>query len=536
MLAALLAAASGSSTPFINLRYPHPRQCERQQCLDMESTTCREELPGFFLKERGCPDEMSCTQCLYGNLTFPTMCICEYKPVVTTVGYAEQCDMRRECGEGVCYRPCSTFLHVSQCPDYCMWNQTSRVCVKQPPADERDLWATLIPPETEVVAGAEIMLENIAKTSFPMTFPQFEAGAVSYELEGFPLDEVTPVDVLFGQLDTDANGLLNSQEFSNLPVLLGDAELVAKKMKADAEARMLLAQPPNRQRLRRLAELREERRLHAEAMPAWLRRLQDAAATDEGLGVAEPDPDNPLAYTDTEDLVMNPEIEPEVCKADGGKMYCPTDMACHPTGDCSNCPSMLIADHAQHKCLEPWWETEPMSTWTSWICRDRKKVGMSCRYDMDCLYGMKSCLQGTCRSLAPYNADHLCATDYDCPHVGYYCPDDPTKGEDPYFKKFCRRQLSVGDKCTEDRECYPGTLCNDVERPPRCRGYFSIEKGEKAKDSNLCISGWTDKYDNCAVAAQSKSVGRSCGADADCETTDQTGKTGVCSCKVWWDR
>merc|ERR1719421_2776823 len=97
---------------------------------------------------------------------------------------------------------------------------------------------------------------------------------------------------------------------------------------------------------------------------------------------------------------MNPEIEPEVCKGDGGKMYCPTDMACHPTGDCSNCPSMLIADHAQHKCLEPWWETEPMSTWTSWICRDRKKVGMSCRYDMDCLYGMKSCLQGTCRSLA----------------------------------------------------------------------------------------------------------------------------------------
>ena len=51
----------------------------------------------------------------------------------------------------------------------------------------------------EVVAGAEIVLENIAKTSFPMTFPQFEAGAVSYELEGFPLDEVTPVDVLFGQ-------------------------------------------------------------------------------------------------------------------------------------------------------------------------------------------------------------------------------------------------------------------------------------------------------------------------------------------------
>lgn len=166
---------------------------------------------------------------------------------------------------------------------------------------------------------------------------------------------------------------------------------------------------------------------------------------------------------------------------------------------------------------------------------------MSCQFDMDCLYGMRSCLHGTCRSLQPYNPDHPCSTDLDCPHVGYYCPDDPTTnmttgiGEDPYFVKFCRRQRNQGDKCTQDRECYPGTVCNDVERPPRCRAYFSIERGGHAKDPHLCITGWTDKHHACAVAAQSKSMGRSCGADEDCETTDQTGKTGTCTCRLWWD-
>jgi hypothetical protein len=196
---------------------------------------------------------------------------------------------------------------------------------------------------------------------------------------------------------------------------------------------------------------------------------------------------------------------------------------------------MMIADHAQHKCLEPWWEEKPRKTWTSWICRHRKKVGMSCQYDMDCLYGMRSCLLGKCQPLQPYNPNHLCHTDLDCKHVGYYCPDDPTKGEDPYFKKFCRRQLSEESKCTQDRECEPGMVCNDVERPPRCRKYFSIERGEKAKDSRLCITGHTDKYDVCSVAAKSKSVGRSCGSDEDCQTTDQTGKTAECTCKTWWD-
>jgi hypothetical protein len=391
------------------------------------------------------------------------------------------------------------------------------------------------------------MVQDITRSSFPMTFSDFERGSQGYMIGGiggYHLHEIVPIDVLFVQLDLDANGLLTHLEFSNLPVLLGDAEKAADKLTAEAEARMLES--------------------------AWQRRLQDSV-----LSYREPNP------------AANPDIEAKVCKADGdriycpldmtckppgdcstcgwktavdfeestcvqpstiackndnGKTFCPTDMSCHPPGNCSNCPSMSIADHAQHKCLEPWWEEKPRDTWTSWICRHRKKVGMTCVNDMDCLYGTRRCLLGKCQSLQPYNSEHTCSEDLDCPHVGYYCPTDPTFGEDPYFVQFCRRQRESGDKCSVDRECEPGTVCNDVERPKRCRGFFSIptwtdECGDncKAKDPNLCVTGWTDKFDRCTVPAKSKSFGRSSGKDSDCETTDQTGKSGNCTCKAWWD-
>jgi len=226
---------------------------------------------------------------------------------------------------------------------------------------------------------------------------------------------------------------------------------------------------------------------------------------------------------------------PIACKNDGGRSYCPTDMSCHPSGDCSNCPSMPIADHAQYKCLEPWWEPKPRATWSSWVCRQQAKVGMKCTFDQDCIHGMRRCLLGVCQSLQPYNPQQPCARDLDCPHVGYYCPIDPTGGEDPYWVQFCRKQRAAGEKCAENRECGPGTVCNTVERPPRCREFFSLEMGELAADPNLCIYGWTDADDVCTVPAQSKERGRACGVDHDCQTTDLTGKTGVCACRKWWD-
>jgi hypothetical protein len=450
-----------------------------------------------------------------------------------------------------------------------------------PKSAEKDLWSTLVPPDSDVVPGANYVVRTISKTSFPMTFSDFEAGAAGYMvggITGFPLHEIIAIDILFVQLDTDANGLLNTQEFANLPVLLGDAEVEANKRKAAEEARMLAE-------ARQLYEIYREN--GTEALRA-ARRLSDSPlAYQEGMYLNDllvPNPENepkvckadsgkvycPLDMTCRENclscgwktaidkeqsLCVQPDAE--ACKKDSGKVYCPTDMTCHPPGDCTNCPSMTITDHRQHKCLEPWWEEQPRPTWTSWICKYRKKVGMKCNFDMDCLYGTRRCLSingadATCMSMQPYNPEHTCESDLDCPHVGYYCPSDPTFGEDPYFIKFCRKQFAAGQKCDEDRECEPGTVCNDAERPKRCRAYFSVpncpstrggrncqEPGPEgnccAKDPNLCISGWTDKYDQCAVSAQSKAVGRSCGKDEDCLTTDQTNKTGNCTCKVWWD-
>ncbi|EER01543.1 hypothetical protein Pmar_PMAR000233, partial [Perkinsus marinus ATCC 50983] len=60
----------------------------------------------------------------------------------------------------------------------------------------------------------------------------------------------------------------------------------------------------------------------------------------------------------------------------------------------------------------------------------------------------------------------LCTIDMDCPHVGYYCPDDPTNGEDPYWRKVCVSQKSEGEACEGDRECQPDCRCNTHESSP----------------------------------------------------------------------
>merc|ERR1711937_728045 len=198
-----------------------------------------------------------------------------------------------------------------------------------------------------------------------MTFLDFEAGAAGYMLggiTGYPLHEIIAIDILFVQLDTDANGLLNQQEFKNLPVLLGDAEVEANKRRAAEEGRML-----------------------AEARRLW-----------ENSSAARKLSDSPLAYQEgmylNDLLVPNPENGPKVCKAENGRVYCPLDMTCKPPDDCSTCGWKTAVDNKQHKCMEPWWEEQPRPTWTSWICKHRKKVGMKCTYDMDCLYGTRRCL------------------------------------------------------------------------------------------------------------------------------------------------
>lgn len=228
------------------------------------------------------------------------------------------------------------------------------------------------------------------------------------------------------------------------------------------------------------------------------------------------------------------------CYADGRQAFCATDQSCHPPGDCSRCVDRPVVDFAQHLCLAVWWLPDPSPQWTNWVCRDRNKVGMPCRADQDCIFGMKRCLeeggQTKCQPLQPYNQNLTCETDFDCPHWGYYCPADPTGGENIYWVQYCRTQKAKDETCKEDRQCVPDTLCNTAEPQPRCRRYYSLDIGTPSKSDDLCSLGWRDKHGKCAPPAKSKEAGRSCDRDSDCLTTDSTGRSGRCRCKAWWDK
>jgi len=218
------------------------------------------------------------------------------------------------------------------------------------------------------------------------------------------------------------------------------------------------------------------------------------------------------------------------------QIYCPSDELCHPPGDCSSCVDRDMVDHSQHICIALWWDPEPLPQWTNWVCRWRNKVGMPCHHDQDCVHGMRRCLLGACQPFQPYNPSMNCSSDYDCPHLGFYCPVDPTGGLNPYWVRYCRHQREDGMTCSEDRECKPELRCNKGEPQPRCRRLFSLEIGKPSNRDELCIFGWRDRDGKCAPAAKSKQVGRPCDLDRDCTTTDTTGRSGNCICKAWWEK
>merc|ERR1712039_357224 len=63
---------------------------------------------------------------------------------------------------------------------------------------------------------------------------------------------------------------------------------------------------------------------------------------------------------------------------------------------------------------------------------------------------------------------------------------------------------------------------------------FSLGIGVDASMDDLCEFGWRDRYGLCAPPAKSRNAGGACDSDADCITTDATGRTGSCVCKSWW--
>jgi len=433
--------------------------------------------------------------------------------------------MGKECaqGEGICYRPCLTFLHITSCPtDYCQWNTFTLLCEDRSPDVPTVYWRDTSTGATEKEKATEIIQRaEPAAAYFPMSFADFRKSAEGFRIQGILIENISQPESLFLQLDTNVDGEISATEFGRIgEVFTALNDAVTQMQTAQMTARRLQESVPKQAVTPEVCNARNPRQYYCSFdadCKSDCKACGWKSATDRAFSVC-----------------VQP--SPEVCFADGGQVFCPSDEQCHPPGNCQNCVDRTVVDHAQHTCLALWWDPLPLTEWTNWVCRWRNKVGMPCIYDQDCIYGMRRCLSGACMPFQPYNANQTCESDFDCPHLGFYCPSDPTGGQNPYWVQYCRSQRSEGMTCAEDRECEPGLRCNVGEPQPRCRKLFSLKIGALAAEDVFCEFGWRDRDGKCAPPAQSKQAGRSCDTDLDCETTDATGRTGSCTCKAWWDK
>mmetsp|Transcript_10548 Transcript_10548/g.18778 ORF Transcript_10548/g.18778 Transcript_10548/m.18778 type:complete len:644 (-) Transcript_10548:54-1985(-) len=522
-----------------------PSQCTRAQCLNVNSDNCREDRTGFYLKEKGCDNGQICTDCVYGNGTNPTLCECENPPYAVPAKYNEPCSMGIECmeGEGVCYRPCGTYLHVTTCnKDYCQWDTSKLTCVSRSKVMPTIYWTDTTQGETPQVQGTEVVANTEpASAYFPMNYAAFRASAAGYRVQERLVQNITTPEHLFLNLDVNVDGELSSEEFKKLPQILGELDAAVNQLRvmeehAAREAALLAAG-------RRLTENRGNGRANDGSNPREQASPEVCNAQSPRQHYCSFDVSCKVdcaecGWKSAHDKAFAECVppSPDVCYADGQQVYCQSDQRCHPPGDCSNCVDRTVVDHAQHTCLALWWDPEPLPTWTNWVCRYRNKIGMPCVADQDCIHGMRRCLNGACMPFQPYNANQTCVDDYDCPHLGFYCPSDPTGGQNPYWVQYCRAQRDEGMTCSEDRECKPDMRCNTGEALARCRRLFSLDIGDPAAADFFCMFGWRDRDGKCAPPAKSKEAGRSCDSDRDCITTDETGRRGTCTCKAWWDK
>lgn len=575
-LVSCFGRAAAQSQYFEVLKYRDPTQCERMQCQSVRSEYCREHQPGFSLREKGCPEGQICTNCVYGNTSYPTQCRCENPPFSQPVLYGQECNMGQVCteGQGICYRPCDTFLHITFCEDslHCRWNTTTYTCESKPEPADLVEWS-LLPSGTPYGQGMEIV-SMMSPSLLPQGFDDFSASAKGYMIQGMLLSDLIQMESMFLQLDQNNNGLLDAAEYARLPSTLAalEAAAIAQQGSTPTSGARRLSSEDMVSAIREF-EGQDERNLaaHEASETSTTTTTASAAFTAEAtttttVFIPTPEPAvvvrpeacgamwpvkfycsfdqscksdcKECGWKSATDSAFSMCVRPSAntCHADGSQEFCPTDQACHPNGDCSECVDRPIVDHASHLCLAIWWKREPSDQWTNWVCRDRNKVGMPCRNDQDCIYGLRRCLGGKCQPLQPYNQNLTCADDVDCPHIGHYCPEDPTGGENIYWVQYCRRQKEKDETCKEDRQCVPDTLCNVAEPQARCRRYFSLGVGTPSKDDTLCSTGWRDRHGKCAPPAKSKEAGRSCDSDRDCKSTDASGRTGECKCKAWWDR
>ena len=536
---------------FKNMEFIRPNECEYNECLPDSSPYCSVHLPGVYNLQRGCPTGEYCSSCSAPlNKSMPILCTCEPPPFLRVVGYGEACDSSTTCSVGECYRSCDTYLHYSLCPaNRCMWNLTTSLCVDFIEPSLPPIWelvAASFPVLDSEVTRAEMIVNSTGSDVFPMSFSDFTRASDGYRIQGTTLlVDFMPISTLFLFIDVNTDGLISISEFSALPAIFETLQY--------------------RRRLQESESLVES--IHSKSIIAKKNSPKTSLPT---LSPMTTPPGLSL-------MSAASSASGSLCFASGSKVYCPLDRLCHiscsdcgwmsaldstnhkcvpPTPsnclnddsqafcgigtvgvcvrDCATCVNQTALDSGQGICIAPWWG---QASSDPGICRFRRKVGQACLQDMDCIHGAKRCLNGVC---APVNGP--CETDLDCHHLGFYCPDDPSKGADPFFQKICRPQKSDGQTCSSDSECDPFSRCNFVvgvqsekglggagqqNQKGICKKLFSLYDGELASVGELCVSGYADKNSMCSKSPVSYRLAKSCGLGvADC--------AGQCQCKSWW--
>ena len=535
ILPAVLVRTTTSSIAEI-LPYRPPDTCEKNVCV---STTdfCSERLDNVYrYLGRPCAAGSTCTDCEVLAPYGAVRCRCEQTPFATTATYGQACGLTARCSEGECFRPCATFLTQPDCAsDRCVWDLPGRVCldvVAKPPLPQ---WTVVAPPDLSEETRGELIVNATNPGVFDIELEDFVASITGYSIGGeVRLTDLVSGDDLFMLLDQDLNGYVNETEWSLIPNVLGN--------------------------LATLVDIPGRRRLTTTLIPPLTGEdilqclnLTDASPPSLVTACAAPDLQGQIcraqsgkfycladqtcvtacadcAWLRAEDLQSHRCVAPTPgsCKAIG-KMYCSSSASCLPFGDCTECNELVFADTVRFTCLAAWWGNTPSALSADWVCRDRKGAGMSCRSDQDCVAGTLMCVGSTCEPITT----GVCATDRDCA-IGFYCPPDPTGGEDPFYTQDCKPQKADGETCTADSECVGTSRCNSFD--DTCRSLFSLPPGTAVSDPFLCDSGQVGSDGaTCSVPYGSRRLAQACVADADCLTTDPSGSVAECSCRNWWD-
>jgi hypothetical protein len=389
--------------------------------------------------------------------------------------------------------------------------------------------------------SATIIASHLEMAIASMSYVDMQTATAGFAIEDEFLVDLVPINHFFELLDVDMDGFVTQSELSSGLAYVLESIYVTPSV------------PPPQRRL-----MTELNALVPVLTGSDVAQCLNLTADSSAALVA---------------ACADPNLQGQICSADGGKYYCPLDNGacvvscgsacdwqsaedpsssrcvpatsgacktlgkqfCGPSSKCvdncgTECPTMPFDDSVAYTCRMEWWKAEPSTNPSDWLCVYRRSADQACVSDMDCVYGARKCVNSVC---APLGGTSVCSSDRDC-GIGSYCPPDPTGGEDQYYVQHCRPQLEEGGECMFDSDCNGLFRCNqvDTEKTPGfngvCRKLFSLPVGEPSSVAELCVWGQLDPLTElCSIPTRGTRVGQSCTSEEDCG--------GPCASTGWWD-